>query len=73
MIIDYSSVDLGQEHDGDRNFTHFKEGEKYRFHQRDRSNKTFIALAFSTAVDGTHIQRGTSLGSDNDSCLFCSR
>ena len=26
---------------GWRTFTHFKEGYKYRFHQRDDSNKTF--------------------------------
>ena len=59
------SADLGQEHDGDRNFTHFREGEKYRFHQRDESNKTF-PLAFSTTVDGTHGSGGTSLAADPD-------
>ena len=59
------SIDLGQEHDGDRNFTHFREGEKYRFHQRDESNKTF-PLGFSTTVDGTHGSGGTSLAADND-------
>ena len=52
---------FGGEGGGWRTFTHFKEGYKYRFHQRDDSNKTF-PLGFSTTADGIHNSTRTSLG-----------
>ena len=51
---------FGGEGGGWRTFTHFKEGYKYRFHQRDDSNKTF-PLGFSTTVMVFITQHGTSL------------
>lgn len=69
------SVDLGRENFGGngggfRHFTHFKEGYKYRFDQRDESNKTF-PLGFSTTADGIHNSTpGTSLAADEDGPYF---
>ncbi len=69
------SSDLGRETFGNlgggyRMFTHFKEGYKYRFDQRDESNKTF-PLGFSTTADGIHnASPGTSLAADPDGPYF---
>ena len=61
---------FGGEGGGWRTFTHFKEGYKYRFHQRDDSNKTF-PLGFSTTADGIHNSTpGTSLAADEDGPYF---
>ena len=69
------SSDLGRENFGGngggfRHFTHFKEGYRYRFDQRDESNKTF-PLGFSTTADGIHnATPGTSLAADPDGPYF---
>jgi len=60
------SATIGQNFDGSRNFTHFIEGETYRFYQNDQTNSTF-PLGFSYTVDGEHnASPGTSLANDPD-------